>query len=151
MIFPYRTIISEALDGKDFVLIVRPEVPVTFVGPSGAASYIGLVDTGSDHTILPKSIADELGIPVQPATGPPASVFGGQLVKLSIGEVVIKLKAVDSSCTWKATVFFHDFMKAVDETVIFGHTGFLDYFTAIFDGKLAELTLLPNDELPVVE
>jgi hypothetical protein len=33
--------------------------------------------------------------------------------------------------------------------VILGHDGFLDYFTATFDGKAGTLTLLPNDELPI--
>jgi predicted aspartyl protease len=151
MIFPYQPIISEAPDGNDFILILRPEVPVIVVGPAGSESYVGLVDTGSDHTILPKSIADELGIALRPASGSPAKAFGGHEVQLLLGEAILKLAADDNTVTWTATVFFYDFPKAADETVVLGHAGFLDYFTAIFDGKLGTLTLLPNDELPIVE
>jgi hypothetical protein len=151
MIFPYRSIITEAPDSNDFLLIVRPEVPVTFVGPAGSASYVGLVDTGSDHTILPKTIADELGILLQPAMGQPASVFGGNRLQLLVGEVILKLKADGESLSWRTGAFFFDFTGAADETVILGHSGFFDYFTAIFDGKSASLTLLPNDELPIVD
>ena len=35
--------------------------------------------------------------------------------------------------------------------IILGHTGFLEYFTATFDGKFGALTLVPNDELPAIE
>jgi len=86
MIFPYQVLISEAPDGGDYVLILRPEVPVIILGPSGRDTYLGLVDAGSDHTIFPKSIADELGIRLRPATGPPAKVFGGHPVSLLIGD-----------------------------------------------------------------
>jgi hypothetical protein len=151
MIFPYQPIISEAPDGIDFILILRPEVPITIVGPLGSESYVGLVDTGSDHTILPKSIADDLGIVLRPASGPPANVFGGHRVHLLIGEVILKLEADGSMLSWETTLLFFDFLKADDEAVILGHSGFLDFFTATFDGKLGTLTLLPNDELPVVE
>jgi hypothetical protein len=65
--------------------------------------------------------------------------------------VILKLQSVEESLTWKTTVFFHDFAAAEDETVILGHLGFLEYFTAVFDGKLATLALTPNDELPTIE
>ena len=32
--------------------------------------------------------------------------------------------------------------------MILGHAGFLDYFTATFDGNSGTLTLIANDELP---
>jgi hypothetical protein len=35
MIFPYQSIISAAPDGNDYVLILRPEVPVIIAGPAG--------------------------------------------------------------------------------------------------------------------
>ena len=53
MIFPYRSIITAAPDGNDFLLILHPKIPVTVVGPVGSATYMGLVDTGSDSTIFP--------------------------------------------------------------------------------------------------
>ena len=31
---------------------------------------------------------------------------------------------------------------------VVGSSGFLDYFTATFDGKAGHLTLVPNEDLP---
>jgi predicted aspartyl protease len=151
MIFRYRSTVCEAPDGDGFIEILRPVVTITVSGPEKSASCIGLVDTGSDHTILPKSMADELGITVRPASGTPASAFGGHQVRLLFGEARLSLVGSDETVSWIATVFVYDFPNPGDEIAILGHTGFLDYFTAIFDGKLGTLTLLPNDELPVAE
>ena len=148
MKFPYRGIITTAPDGADYLLILRPEVPVTIIGPAGSGTYLALVDTGSDNTILPKSIADDLGISLQPAGGPPASVFGGHRVELLTGTSVLRLEEAGESLTWTTPVFFFDFASREEETLILGHAGFLDYFTAIFDGKEGLLTLLANDDLP---
>jgi len=148
MIFPYTAIIAESPDGSDFLLLRRPEIPVTVVGAVRSAAFIGLVDTGSDQTILPKSIADYLGIALEPTTGPAARTFGGHSVRLLAGDVVFKLEADGESLIWKTPVAFFDFPAKDDETLILGHSGFLDYFTATFDGKLGVLTLNPNDDLP---
>ena len=151
MIFPYQSIITQAPVGDDYLLIYRPEIPITVGGPKGEAIQIGLVDTGSDNTILPKSVADELGISLRPTSGPPSNVFGGHRVQLLIGDVHLTLKAGNGSLSWRTQVYFFGFASTEDETVILGHSGFLDYFTATFDGKYGVLTLTPNDELPVAE
>jgi hypothetical protein len=110
---------------------------------------LALVDTGSDNTILPRSIATDLGIPLRDAPGPPASVFGGYTVRLLTGEVTLRIQSDNETVEWRTEACFFEFPNREDETVILGHAGFLDYFTATFDGKLGELTLIPNDELPL--
>jgi hypothetical protein len=45
-------------------------------------------------------------------------------------------------------ICFYDFASSQDETVILGHAGFLDYFTATFEGRSAIVTLTANDDLP---
>jgi hypothetical protein len=42
----------------------------------------------------------------------------------------------------------YDFESPDEETVILGHSGFLDYFTATFDGEIAELILVANRGIP---
>ena len=137
MIFPYQSMISESPDGVDYVLFLRPEIPVTITGPAGSETFFGLVDTGADNTILPKSIADQLGIPLRSASGPPAIVFGGHNLQMLIGEVGFTLTSENETYRWATTVQFYDFKSPADETLVLGHSGFLDYFTAIFDGAKA--------------
>jgi hypothetical protein len=148
MKFAYSTVISKFPGSNDYVLLRRPEIPVTIVGPAGELSLIGLVDTGSDNTIFPHSVADLLQISTSLLEGAGATAFGGQRVELQIGDAVLRLHADDGDCAWKSQVCFYDFPSTEDDVVILGHAGFLDYFTATFDGKEAVLTLLPNDQLP---
>jgi predicted aspartyl protease len=137
--------------GGDFHLLLRPEIEVSIQGPSGSATYIGLVDTGSDNTIFPKSIADDLGISLEKAPTPASKTFGGHSVELLVGEAVLRLEASDDVVAWRTLLNFYDFPEQNEEAVILGHAGFLDYFTATFDGKDGLLTLVPNDELPQAE
>jgi hypothetical protein len=148
MKFLYAPLISASPDSGDFLLILRPEIPITVIGPAGFATFTGLVDTGSDNAILLLAVATDLGIAVQPAPGPPATVFSGSRVQLLIGEAALQLHDENETVEWKDTVCFFDFNNRADETVILGHSGFLDYFTATFDGKAGALTLIANEDLP---
>ena len=86
MTFDYTSIVSLLPGSADFALLRRPEIPITVIGRKAAATYIALVDTGSDNTIFPKSVAKHLGISLKKATGPAATVFGGAQVQLQEGE-----------------------------------------------------------------
>jgi hypothetical protein len=147
MIFPYAAMIAiDPISGREHVLL-RPEVPITIHGISGSRTYRALVDTGADNTVLPKSVAIDLGTSLHPLRGAKASAFGGQILDTLCGEATFDLADDADHCRWTDTVLFLD-MAAEEETLLLGHAGFLDYFTAIFDGHLAELTLVPNEDLP---
>jgi len=148
MRFLYRPIVSAPPDGGDYLLILRPEIPLTVIGPASSGSFAALVDTGSDNTILPKSIAEPLGIPLRVASGSSASAFGGQRLSLLDGEATLQLEADGKVIRWPSELLFFDFPNIEDETVILGHAGFLDYFTATFDGEMGVLDLVANDDLP---
>lgn len=147
MRFDYSAILSSAPDIGDAVVIFRPEVRIRVHGPNGAGDFLALVDTGADNTILPEAIANDLGIPLKAGTGPAATAFGGQAIALSYADVELELMHADGDLRWSARVFF----VADDtnqETLILGHQGFLDYFTATFDGENCVLELKPNPHLP---
>jgi len=148
MRFPYSSLIAADPASGDFLVFRRPEIPVTIIGPAGWVTYIGLVDTGSDNTIFPKSVADYLRIRLEPASVGAATAFGGNRVEFQAGDVELRVAVDGESVRWPTPVCFFDFPTQEDETVILGHSGFLDYFLASFDGKLGVLTLVANDELP---
>jgi hypothetical protein len=132
-------------------LILRPEIAIFVGGPRGSGQYQALVDTGADNTILPKSVADEWGIELVRGAGPPLTAFGGQQLATYFGDAEFEMQDEQTSIRWKARVLFFDFPSADQESLVLGHTRFLDYFTATFDGEQATLTLTANDELPSVE
>ncbi len=148
MIFSYSVVVSQDQESGDYLLFRRPEVPVTMIGPARTRTLLGLVDTGSDHTIVPMSVADNLGLDVNEFAITTANVFGGQSVRLQSGEVVLRLEADGATVTWPTLVSFFDFPSEADETIILGHAGFLEFFTSTFDGELESLTLVPNRNLP---
>jgi hypothetical protein len=148
MIFDYRPTFWGVAEDGDFLFVTRPEIAVSIVGPLGSVSQIGLVDTGSDHTIFPRSVADWLGVTLKEAEGPPTTVFGGSLVKLLEGEVSLVLESNGDRLAWTTRVCFFDFPDPATEASVLGHAGFLNFFTAVFDGQNATLELIPNTDLP---
>jgi hypothetical protein len=83
-----------------------------------------------------------------PSDEPPAKAFTGEEVRLLTGEAVLELIADGERLAWRTPVSFYDSPRSDKESVVLGHAGYLDYFTATFDGLNAILTLEPNAELP---
>ena len=148
MNFFYRPAVALAPETGDPTLILRPEILVTVIGPLGMAQYRALIDTGADNTILPSSIANDLGITLTQGTGPHLTAFGGQKLSVRFGDVLLEIEDEREKLRWPARVQFFDFPSAKEEALVMGHAGFLDYFTATFDGELCQLTLVANNELP---
>jgi len=69
MRFPYTSSIVPSIDNGETIVLLRPEVPIRIHGSLGHADVLALVDTGADHSILPLSVADELGIETTPSPG----------------------------------------------------------------------------------
>ena len=150
MNFLYQAFITREPETGEPNMILRPIIPVRVHGRTGFGHYAALVDTGADNTILPKRIADDLGIELRAGHGPNATAFGGQSIPLLFGDVELELEEESERVRWSARVLFHDFLNPEDETLILGHAGFLDYFSALFDGEQGQLSLDPNSTLPQV-
>jgi hypothetical protein len=126
----------------------RPEIPIVVRGPNGERTIRGLVDSGSDHTILPKSVADALGIVLATSPGKSPMAVGGQSLRLLVGRGTIRVEQGGEAVEWEDDLLFHEYATVDDEAVILGHVGFLEFFTAEFDGARAVLTLTPNGLKP---
>lgn len=147
MKFKYRSVFSNIPDSDDLLIFRRPEIVVSVAGPLGSASSVGLVDTGADFTIFPKRIADYLGIPLSESKLTSAAAFGGQQLSLHEGEVTLVLSDSEERIEWRTAVCFFDFPSSEGEAIILGHSSFLDYFIATFDGEASELELKPTGEM----
>ena len=77
--------------------------------------------------------------------------YGGQKIPSQFGNVTFELGAGDEAVRWTARVQFFDFATPDGESLILGHSGMLDFFSADFDGQEAVLTLTVNDELPATD
>jgi len=147
MKYDYTAIVSFSPDTGEPIVIFRPEVIIRVHGPDGSGDFLALVDTGADNTILPESIAQDLGISLQRCKGPSATAFGGQEIALSFSDVTLELVHPDGSFCWTTRVYFVS-GESDKEAIILGHQGFLDYFAATFDGEQCAVNLQANGFLP---
>jgi hypothetical protein len=149
MRFSYTLNLAPSIDTGDEIVLLRPEIPIRVYGPAGTADMLALVDTGADNSIFPLSVARDLGIETTPGKGPDAMAFGGQRISLSFAEVVLEVWQHAVVIRWRTRLYFADFPGDTERAVILGHEGFLDYFTATFDGEDCVLALEPNHSIPI--
>ena len=151
MKFYYQPTVTLSPETGEPALVLRPEISIRVIGPTGGGVFRALVDTGADNTILPMSVAEVCGIPTELGVGPQMEAYGGQKIPTRFGDVAFELSEDDDVVRWKTRVQFFDFATPDGEALILGHSGVLDFFTANFDGQEAVLTLTANDELPAFD
>ncbi len=149
MKFLYSSIVAQSNAG-DFFLIRRPEIPVTVSNGPDQISLVALVDTGSDHTIFPRRIARLLNIALTADEAPSASAYGGSKLDFVQGEITVHVEDENEQADFKVPVCFFEFDDPEQEIAILGFSGFLEYFTATFEGDQAILTLVPNVDSELV-
>lgn len=146
MKFPYERY-SVRFDQRR-VEIYRPVVYARIHGPDRVADLRCLVDTGADFTLFPRSLADKLGIPVDDSVSQAIFGISGTPLRAAPADTELELTDGVESYRWTATALFVSFPRPADQQTLFGHKGFLEYFTASFDGERRELELIPNSTLP---
>lgn len=129
-------------------ILYRPEVVVEVIGAIGISTIQALVDTGSDETIFPVSVAEAIGVRLDRSAVSQASAVGGHVVQLTPGSVTLRLAMSDAAYQWAATVNFLKVSDPGDEVALLGYAGFLEYFRATFDSETYELELTPHGRLP---
>jgi hypothetical protein len=143
--FPYlRFSVAPTPAHTGSALAYRPYIPILVVGTRGAARLDALLDTGADQVILPRSIAEPLGIDLDVGASARFRGVGGQIVTVIYGRVELEVGTRSQRIRWPATVAFLDGAGGA----ILGHTGFLEYFTATFNGQQRHVALTPNSALP---
>jgi predicted aspartyl protease len=125
-------------------LIVRPVITIRIAGSRSAARWDALVDTGADETLLPLSLAELLGVELDAEGTSLAAGISGDKLTIHYGEVEFQIAEGIEEVKWRSTVGFVEFGNSDEEIIVLGHSGCLDFFTAIFNGELAELEMMPN-------
>jgi len=134
MRFPYSTLLSS----RD-----RPIIPVLVEGLGLRRLIRGLLDTGSDVTLLPYRLALDLGV----ALGPSRQIgtATGQAVTYRLGHVTLELRSESETIRWRAEV---GFTAASLSVPVFGDQGFLEFMVSTFDGELRAAELFAKGNIP---
>jgi predicted aspartyl protease len=136
----YRTRLAITLTGG---FVARPEIAVKVVGPAGAVKVDALVDTGSDITLFPRSLATLIGAAVDDSVRWSIGGFAGQVIEASPGVVKLEISDGISSHHWRTTVAFVSYPDGAERLAILGHRGFFDHLRVTFDGPAQELEIQP--------
>jgi hypothetical protein len=150
MKFPYWPAVLLSAETGDPVFILRPEITIRAIGPVRSEQYRALVDTGADTSVFPKSVADDLGVTLIHGAGPEVETFDGKRLPTLFGDLTLELTDGDVIWRWPVRMQFFDFGIKDRESLVLGHSRFLDFFTAAFDSMNAELTLEQNSDFPSV-
>ena len=145
MIFTYMPLPTKrpipSLGGA--MLRYRPIIPVGVFGPLGLRVFDGCVDSGSDDTIFPLSLARKLGINLTGAPQGEAHPVGGTTVPYLYAAVTLRVSDGLETCEWQATVGFVDLPL---RWALLGHAGFPDFFDADLRGARREVFFKPNSQ-----
>lgn len=102
----------------------------------------GLLDSGADDTVFPRSLANKLGISLSGLPVGSATSAGSKPVEYAVAAVTLGLHDGTQGCQWNALVGFRlDDVKALP---LFGQAGFLQFFDADLRGDAHEAILTPN-------
>lgn len=116
--------------------VARPMAWLRIEGPWGFRELRGLIDTGSDYTMFPISLADTLGIRTDETPVNIGGIGSGGL-QAFFGEVVLEIGKkghkgdwISRGWKWKTWIAF-----GLTPRILLGQDGFLHYFTATFTAQ----------------
>jgi hypothetical protein len=124
----------------------RPVIPVLLTGTVSPQLRDGLLDTGADDTVFSDAVALALGVDLSRAEQRTISL-AGRPQPLTCRYALLELRITDGTETfvWNAMI---GFVTARLHYALLGQAGFLQYFSADFDGDDHIVTLVPKPSFP---
>jgi hypothetical protein len=125
----------------------RPIVAARVIGATGSHLLDGLLDTGSDDTVLEEWVAHLVGADLTHAIERDVGLVGRvQPVRIKYAPVRLQITdGAQETCEWHALV---GFTATRLRYPLFGYAGFLQFFSTDFHGDDCEVFLSPNKIFP---
>lgn len=123
----------------------KPRIWVTIIGPAGTVLRECLVDPGADDTVFPEDVAAALGIDLSNAPSGNAVGIGQTPLLIRYAVVTLRIATSTERREWQGWV---GFVPGPTRQPLLGFAGFLQYFTAEFDGENERLALTVNGKYP---
>jgi hypothetical protein len=144
MTVDYERFFVMELDGS-YTQLFRPMLHVRIIGPSAANPPIRCrLDTGADDVMVPELEAGFLGVVLVEAKRVPIDTLGQRTTAI-YERVDLEISDGPTTWRWSARVGFHD---SPPQAYVLGHNGFLEHFTATFEGLNRRVSLVPNGTFP---
>lgn len=127
-------------------IVLRPIVPISMAGLPLGRALDGLVDSGSESTLIARWVADLLGIDLRAPDEILTIGVGGATVEARFVEVELRLQRWPdenegaTSVAWRTEVGFVTPWRPL-YPILLGQRGFLDQFTVTISRFAQELTV----------
>ncbi len=122
--------------------VPRPILPVRITGPLGGRLRDGLLDSGSDETILDPTLAPLIGVDLKTSLEREIHLVGRGRVRCRYATVQLRITdGIGETYEWDAIVGFTPFPLVRN---LLGFGGFLQFFDTSFLGADEEVILTPN-------
>lgn len=131
--------------GRD---VLRPVVPVS-LGPRFRRGIVGLVDSGSEHTLASSQLADDIGLDLSRSSRKLQLGIGGRSAEAVFEFVEVRLYRDHSDeefVSWTTEIGFLEPWDA-EFYVMLGQVGFFDEFTVSMSRRLLATHIGPRDAL----
>ncbi|MCY2995000.1 MAG: hypothetical protein NTY19_45130 [Planctomycetota bacterium] len=126
--------------------IHRPIVAVHLQASAGRwLSIDALVDTGSDVSLFPESLARRLALDLRGVSPTPLTSALGTVATYRPVELVLELRRFPDVLRWKTTVGFLDRPMTYG---LLGTKGFFEFFTMHYDARGHLFEIEPAGDLP---
>jgi hypothetical protein len=125
----------------------RPIIAARVIGTTGTQLLDGLLDTGSDETVLEEWAAPLIGVDLTNAIRRDIGLVG-RVQPVQVKYVTVRFRITDGSqeiYEWPAVV---GFTPTKLRYPLFGYAGFLQFFNTDFHGGDCEVILTPNKKFP---
>lgn len=142
---PYRAYPADPTPASPSDTSYRPTVLVRVIGRSGTLNLWGIADTGAEECLLPDSVREAIAPAVRPGASGLVVTAGGRPLRVTYGTVDLEIPGAKRTLRWRATVAF---TEGRDEEALWGYAGFLEHFSATFNGRERHLTLRARGPLP---
>jgi hypothetical protein len=137
MTFKYK--ISKRPDGSE---IKTPSIPIKIFGSNISFDTFSLLDSGADISVIPKNLAELLGINIE---GEKTSAFGiGGKVECVERKIIIYISKGHENYT--LTIPVKVILGNYSFPVLLGRQGFFEEFIIAFDQGLQKITLKKVDK-----
>lgn len=133
--FKYKAI--KRPDGRN---VKSPSIPVTLLGKINQYEVIGLLDSGADLSVIPKDMAELLGIAIENKKVEESRGIGGAVksVRTTMGLIISDNKNHEK---YELNVPVSVILEGDPPPILLGRAGFFDNFVITFDEPNKKVTL----------
>ncbi len=123
----------------------RPIVPIHIIAPGSLPPLDACIDSASDDTVFPDSLAVRLGLDLTSAPQGEVRPAGHPALAVAYAQVTLLLSDGYETCEWDALVAF---APVTLRWALLGHAGFLQFFDVQLLGAARQVVLTPNATFP---